>query len=77
MKSLPPIYIKLGNLIRTTRMAKNLSLEELAWRCMLHPNAIWKVEKAQSEIRFSTMLKLFKELEIDFSQIQTMLDSIP
>lgn len=72
MKSLPPLYTELGSLIRKARMNQSLSMEELAWRCSLHPNAIWKVEKAKTEIKLSTLIKIFHELDISFNELQKL-----
>lgn len=63
------MYTDLGNSIRKKRIEKSLSLEELAWRCEMHLNGIWNVEKAKSEIKLSTLMKIFKVLEIDFCEL--------
>lgn len=73
MKNLNPLYTELGNLIKQRRLEKGLSLEELAYRCGLHLNGIWKIEKAKSEIKLSTLLKIFKELDIKLSALEAII----
>lgn len=74
MKNLHAIFVDLGNLIRDKRIAANLSQDELAWRCSLHLNAIWKIEKAKSEIKLSTLIKIFRELKLSFDEIENLVD---
>lgn len=74
MKNLNPLFVDLGKLIRDKRVAANLSQDELAWRCSLHLNAIWKIEKAKSEIKLSTLIKIFRELKLSFVVIEHLLE---
>lgn len=50
----------------------NLSQDELAWRCSLHLNAIWKIENAKSEIKLSILISIFAELQISFDEIEKL-----
>lgn len=72
MKQLPEIFTDLGNMIRQRRIELNLSQDELAWRCSLHLNAIWKIENAKSEIKFSTLIKIFDELNLSLVKIEEL-----
>ena len=68
-----PIYQKLGDLIKQKRMELSLSQDELAYRCLLHPHCIYKIEKAKSEIKLSTLMKIFKELGLKFELIDELM----
>lgn len=72
MKNLPPIYTKLGQLIKARRNELGLSLDELAYRCGLHLNCIWKIENARSEIKLSTLMSIFKELDLRVGVIDSL-----
>lgn len=67
------IYQRLGNLIKQKRLEKSLSQNELGYRCMLHEHCIYKIEKAKSEIKLSTLMKIFKELDISFVAIDELI----
>lgn len=67
------IYQRLGNLIKQKRMEKSLSQNELAYRCLLHEHAIYKIEKAKSEIKLSTLMKIFEQLEMNFTVIDELI----
>lgn len=69
MKSL---YIELGNIIKAKRIEKSLSQDELAYRCMLHSHCIYKIEKAKSEIKLSTLIRVFNELDLSFMLIEEL-----
>lgn len=73
MKNLQPLLADLGNLIKEKRISANLSQDELAWRCSLHLNAIWKIEKSKSEIKLSTLIRIFSELKISFNEIEILM----
>lgn len=68
------LFEELGNLIKNRRIELELSQDELAWRCSLHLNAIWKIEKAKSEIKLSTLMKIFNELKISFQEIDKLVE---
>lgn len=68
-----PIYQKLGDLIKQKRMELSLSQNELAYRCLLHEHCIYKIEKAKSEIKLSTLMKIFKELGLKFELIDELM----
>lgn len=64
------LYIKLGLLIKKKRLQSNISQEELAWRCGLNVNSLGRIERAEGEFLVSTLFKLFKELEIEFKELE-------
>jgi predicted transcriptional regulator len=68
-----PIYHKLGELIKQKRLALSLSQNELAYRCMLHEHCIYKIEKAKSEIKLSTLMKIFEQLGMNFIIIDELI----
>lgn len=68
-----PIYHKLGELIKQKRLASSLSQNELAYRCMLHEHCIYKIEKAKSEIKLSTLMKIFEQLGMSFTIIDELI----
>lgn len=74
MKNLSHFYTELGKLIRAHRQSQKLSLEELAYRCGLHLNAVWKIEKARGDVKLTTLIKIFKELHINFSLLQELVN---
>lgn len=63
-------YIQIGKLIRTKRLQQNLSQDELAWRCDLNTNSLGRIERAEGEFKVSTLFRIFKELKINFSELQ-------
>ncbi|MCC2644758.1 MAG: Helix-turn-helix domain [Burkholderiales bacterium] len=67
-------YIELGKLIKEKRLEKKLSQNELAYRCMLHEHCIYKIENAKSEIKISTLIKIFKQLSLDFTDLNKLLN---
>ncbi len=71
------ILNELGLLIKQSRMSKHFSQEELAWRCGITKNGLGKIELGRSQVRITTLITIFKVLDINFSQIQTLLDNIP
>lgn len=68
-----PIYHKLGELIKQKRLELSLSQNELAYRCMLHEHCIYKIEKAKSEIKLSTLMKVFEQLGMNFTIIDELI----
>lgn len=71
------IYQQLGNIIKCRRTELSLSQNELAYRCMLHEHCIYKIEKAKSEIKLSTLMKIFKELGLTFEVIDNLIKTSP
>jgi len=67
-------YTELGALIKSKRQEAGLSMDEFAYRCSMHINGIWKIENAKSEIKISTLIKIFRELKLDFSVIQQLIN---
>ena len=68
------LYLELGKLIKAKRMEKSLSQDELAYRCLLHPHCIYKIEKAKSEIKLSTLIKILQELGINLNDVQLLVN---
>lgn len=73
MSNLQQIFIDLGGLIREKRVIARISQDELAYRCSVHINCIWKIENAKSEIKLSTLIKIFHELDLSFDEIDKLL----
>jgi transcriptional regulator with XRE-family HTH domain len=63
----------LGSLIKASRMNKSFSQEELAWRCGITKNGLGKIELGRSQVKITTLVKLFNKLGINFSEIQNIL----
>lgn len=65
--------IKLGLLIKQARSDKGISQEELAWRCEITKNGLGKIELGRSNVKITTLTKLFVELNLSLSIIQEIL----
>lgn len=55
---------KLGELLRQTRKARNLSLDQMAEIAGIHPTGI-SVAERKGNIQFATAIKLFKALKAE------------
>ncbi|AUR51022.1 helix-turn-helix domain-containing protein [Aquella oligotrophica] len=64
------ISVKLGQFIKLTRMKKSITQEELAWRCQINVNTLGRIERAEIDLKFSTLNKLLKELQLTFSDLE-------
>lgn len=73
MEKQSQLFTELGNFITSKRITAGLSQEELALRCSLHLNAVWKIENAKSEIKLSTLINIFNELDIPFVELDELL----
>ncbi|MDQ5921117.1 MAG: hypothetical protein QG673_1173 [Pseudomonadota bacterium] len=63
------IYVQLGELIKCKRRDKQISQEELAWRCKINKNSLGRIERAEGEFLVSTLFTIFNELNIDFKEL--------
>lgn len=72
MKELSTLFTELGSLIKSRRTAIGLSQDELAWQSGLHLNAIWKIENAKSEIKLSTLIRIFNVLNVKFTELDSL-----
>ena len=68
------IYIELGKLIKKRRMELSISQEELSWRCGINVNSLGRIERAEGEFLVATLFKIFKELNIDFCELNKFYD---
>lgn len=67
---------RLGFKIKECRRNQNLSQEELAWRCKITKNGLGKIELGRSQIRITTLLTIMKELNLNFNDIQVILEEV-
>ncbi len=66
------INVKLGQFIKLTRMKKSITQEELAWRCQVNVNTLGRIERAEIDLKFSTLNKIFSELGLIFAEIDSL-----
>lgn len=66
------IYLQLGELIKRKRRDKQISQEELAWRCKINKNSLGRIERAEGEFLVSTLFTIFNELNIDFKELNNL-----
>lgn len=70
MKQKQRDFIKhVGKLIREQRVKLGLSQEELAWKCDLSQTSLCFIELAKGDIKFSNIITIFEELNLDFNQL--------
>ena len=55
---------RLASNIRAQRLAKDMSQEELAWECEMHPTEISRLERNVRDPRFTTLVRIAKALRI-------------
>jgi|GEM_PF-107711 len=70
------LLLQLGLLIKRVRQDKHLSQEELAWRCDITKNGLGKIELGRSQVRITTLAKIFMQLDINFIEIQKILEQV-
>ncbi len=58
-----PIRIAFGKIVRTRRLAKDLTQEQLAEKCDLHPTYIGSVERGERNIALENIIALSRGLE--------------
>lgn len=63
------LLLKLGAKIRIGRLKKNLSQEELAALANVNTRSISQIERGETDIRFTTLRKIFNALDYDISHI--------
>lgn len=61
---------QLGILVKNERESKSLSQEELAFRCNLHRNQISSIERGLADMHSTTLLSIFKVLNISTSKLE-------
>lgn len=57
----------IGSIVQKTRKEKNITQEQLAEYCGLSSRAIIKIEKGETDIKLSTILKLVSLLGLDLT----------
>jgi transcriptional regulator with XRE-family HTH domain len=72
-KSDPATQKQLGQNIRARRHEGNLTQEDLAAACDLHPTEIGRLERGQRDIRLSTLVRVTRGLQVP---PRTLLDGI-
>ena len=60
---------KLGEKINSLRKEKKLTLSELCYKNGLEPSTVSRVEKAQVDVKLSTLLKIAIALEISIADL--------
>lgn len=60
---------KLGNRIKTLRKSKKLTISALCYRNGLEPSTVMRIEKAQVEAKYLTLLKIAEAFEITISEL--------
>ncbi len=60
---------KFGNLVRSARIARKLSQEELAFELGFHRNYIGMIERGERNISFSKAVILIQYLNIDLRDL--------
>lgn len=60
---------KLGEKIKKLRKDKKLTLSSLCYKNGLEPSTVSRVEKAQVDVKFSTLVKIADALEIKINNL--------
>jgi transcriptional regulator with XRE-family HTH domain len=60
---------RIGQALRTARLAKNWSQEELSFECGLHRTYIGAVERGEKNLTLKNLVRLAKSLDVPASQI--------
>lgn len=63
------LLLKLGAKIRIGRLKKQLSQEELAALANVNTRSVSQIERGETNIRFTTLCKIFNALDYDLSNI--------
>jgi transcriptional regulator with XRE-family HTH domain len=69
----PATQKQLGQNIRARRQEGDLTQEDLAGACDLHPTEIGRLERGQRDIRLSTLVRVARGLQVP---PRTLLDGI-
>lgn len=73
--SSPPGHlVVLGRLVRRERRARDLSQEAFAHAAGLAPKHVSEIERAQSDLRFSTLLQIARGLGMSPGELLTLFD---
>lgn len=67
--------IKLGNHIRKIRKEKNMTMMDLAYESDIEYKQVCRIEKGETNATVSTLLAIAKGLQINISDIISILDS--
>lgn len=67
--------VLLGNRIRSLREVRGFSQETLGFKAGLHRNFISKLELAQKNPTFTTLIKLASALDVDIVELITFYDN--
>lgn len=59
---------KLGNHVRSLRKRKNLTLCQLCYKHGLEPSTVSRIEKAQVEAKYVTLIKLANALGLTIAE---------
>lgn len=72
---LPPRHLVVfGRLVRRERRARDLSQEAFARGARLTPKHVSEIERAQSDLRFSTLLQIARALGTSPGELLTLFD---
>ncbi len=58
-----------GARIRSLRQRKDLTIEELAFHCAIHPNYLGDIERGRKNLSLESLAKIAEGLHIPISQI--------
>ena len=61
--------VRFGQNVRSARVAKGWTQEELAYRSGLASVQISRIERGKREVRITTLLRLVKALEVSASEL--------
>jgi transcriptional regulator with XRE-family HTH domain len=65
---------RLGQNIKTRREGDDLTQEDLAAACDLHPTEIGRVERGERDIRLSTVVRVARGLQVTPSELLEGID---
>jgi len=73
--ALPPRHLVVfGRLVRRERRARDLSQEAFAHAARLTPKHVSQIERARSDLRFSTLLQIARGLGFSPGELLTLFD---
>lgn len=73
---LPPRHLVVfGRLLRRERRARDLSQEAFAHAAGLAPKHVSEIERAKSDLRFTTLLQIAKALGLAPGELLTLFDA--
>lgn len=68
-KEFKPALSQLGEFIYQKRVRKNLAAKQIAYELSLTPEAYRNIEKGESDISFTTLLRITSVLNIDINEL--------